>query len=114
MEKEIICTVCPTGCIMHVVGTEKEIESIEGYTCPRGKKYGEAEFLAPVRILTSTVKSNEGRLIPCRSKEPLPKDKVLECMEVLRGITVVLPIKRGDSIVADILGTGIDIVATGE
>ena len=115
MEKNIICTVCPTGCIIKVVGNEKEITSIEGFTCPRGKTYGTAEFLAPVRTLTSTVKVSGGNnvLVACRSAQPLPKDKVLDCIKVLRDITLQAPVCRGYVIVKNILDTGVDIVATG-
>ena len=116
MEKDIICTVCPTGCIIHVTGDDKTISSIEGYTCPRGKAYAEAEFLAPVRTLTSTVKV-EGAgsvLVACRSEKSLPKGKVLECMKEIHALTVKAPVNRGDILIPDILGTGVNIVATGQ
>lgn len=116
MEKNIICTVCPTGCIIKVVGDEKSIASIQGYTCPRGKAYGEAEYLAPVRTLTSTVKVKGGKnvLVACRSEKPLPKDKVLSCMDVIRKIELSAPVKRGTIVVENILDTGVNIVTTGE
>ncbi|MBR5586584.1 MAG: DUF1667 domain-containing protein [Clostridia bacterium] len=114
MEKDIICTVCPTGCIINVKGDEKSISSIEGFTCPRGKTYAEAEFLAPVRTLTSTVKVEGGSLVACRSKNPLPKDKVMDVMKEIHALNVKAPVKRGDVLIANVLGTGVDIVATGE
>ena len=40
MEKDIICTICPTGCVMHVVGDKDKVTSITGYTCKRGLAYG--------------------------------------------------------------------------
>ena len=44
MKKEIICTVCPIGCHILAEGTKEEITSIEGYTCNRGKEYGEDPY----------------------------------------------------------------------
>jgi len=114
MEKEIICTVCPRGCHINVVGNEKEVTSLEGYGCKRGVEYATAEFISPVRILTTTVKieGNDADLLPVRSNKPLPKDKLYECMEIIKKASIKLPVKQYDVIIADICGTGADIVAT--
>ncbi len=114
MKKEIICTVCPRGCHIQVEGDGKNVQKIEGYACKRGLEYGTAEYSNPVRILTTTVKIDgaEGDLLPVRSAQPIPKEKLFECMEVIRNTVVKLPIKRYDVAVSDICGTGIDIVAT--
>ena len=114
MEKEIICTVCPRGCHINVVGTEKEVESLEGYGCKRGVEYAKAEFISPVRILTTTVKidGNDTDLLPVRSNKPLSKEKLFECMEVIKKTSVKLPVKQYDVIIAGICGSDADIVAT--
>ena len=51
-------------------------------------------------------------LLPVVSKEALPKNKVLDCAAFLRGVTAVMPVRTGDVVVADILGLGVDIVAS--
>ena len=114
MKKEIICTVCPRGCRITVEGEGDTILSVEGYSCKRGLEYGSAEFAHPVRILTTTVKMAgvDNDLLPVRSTAPIPKEKILACMEVIRAVEAVLPVKRYDVIVRDICGTGADIVAT--
>ncbi len=114
MKKEIICTICPLGCRITVEGEGEEIRSVEGYTCKRGLEYASAEFAHPVRILSTTVKvaGDAGELLPVRSAAPVPKEKLFECMEVIRSVEVNLPVAMHDVIVADICGTGIDIVAT--
>ena len=114
MEKEIICTVCPRGCHIHVTGEGENVNSVEGYSCKRGLEYATAEFAHPVRILTTTVgiAGDEHELLPVRSSLPLPKDKLFECMEAIRAVRVKLPVKRYDVIVPNICGTGVDIVAT--
>ena len=116
IEKDIICTICPTGCVIHVTGDEKSIASIEGFSCKRGEAYGTSEFLAPVRTLTSTVKVEGAKypLVACRSNKPMPKDKVLDAMKEIHALTVKVPVNRGDVLIPNILGTGVDIVATGE
>ncbi len=114
MEKEIICTVCPRGCHINVVGSENEVKSLDGYGCKRGVEYASAEFISPVRILTTTVKidGNDADLLPVRSNKPLPKNKLFECMEVIKKTSVKLPVKQYDVVVANICGCGADIVAT--
>ncbi|MBR5222535.1 MAG: DUF1667 domain-containing protein [Clostridia bacterium] len=114
MNKEVICTVCPRGCHINVVGTETTVENLEGYGCKRGIEYATNEYLSPVRILTTIVKIEgvENDLLPVRSNKALPKDKLFDCMEVIRKATVKLPVKIGDVIVENICDTGVDIVAT--
>jgi len=114
MKKEIICTVCPRGCRIQVEGEGEQILSVEGYSCKRGLEYASAEFAHPVRILTTTVKMAgvAGDLLPVRSSKPLPKEKLFDCMAVIRSTEVKLPVARYDVIIADICGTGVDIVAT--
>ena len=114
MKKEIICTVCPRGSHVMVEGEGEQILNVEGYSCKRGLEYASAEFAHPVRILTTTVKMNGtgSDLLPVRSNKPVPREKLMACMDVIRGIEVQQPVKRYDVIVADICGTGADIVAT--
>ena len=116
MKKEIICTVCPRGCRITVEGEGEIIQSISGFTCKRGETYAAAEFTHPVRILTTTVKiaGREDALVPVRSSKPIPKEKLFDAMDVIRSKTVSAPVRQYDVIIPDILGTGADIVATGD
>ena len=113
MKKEIICTICPKGCTVTVEGVVDDVKA-EGYGCKRGLEYAIAEYTSPVRILTTTVKveGNDSDLLPVRSEKPLPKDKILDCMEVIKKTSVKLPVKQYDVVVKDICNTGVDIVAT--
>ncbi len=114
MNKEVICTVCPRGCHINVIGNETAVESLDGYGCKRGIEYATNEYLSPVRILTTIVKIEgvDNDLLPVRSNKPLPKDKLFDCMAVIRKATVKLPVKINDVIIENICDTGVDIVAT--
>ena len=114
MKKEIICTVCPRGCHIMVEGDGEKVLTAEGYSCKRGLEYANTEYAHPVRILTTLVKiaGVPNDLLPVRSSQPVPKEKLFDCMDVIRGTTVKLPVKRYDVIVPNICGTGVDIVAT--
>lgn len=114
MKKEIICTVCPRGCHINVEGEGEKITAMEGYGCKRGVTYATAEFSHPVRILTTTVMIDgmKGELLPVRSANPLPKEKLFDCMELIRKVKVALPVEMHDVIISNICETGVDIVAT--
>ena len=114
MKKEIICTVCPRGCHITVDGEGEKILSMEGYGCKRGTEYAAAEFAHPVRILTTTVKldGQDNNLLPVRSNKPVPKEKLFDCMSIIRSTEVSGPVARYDVIIPNICNTGVDIVAT--
>lgn len=111
MIKELICISCPMGCHLQV---DIEKQKVTGNTCKRGEVYGINEVNNPVRVVTSTVKIKNGELpvIPVKTKGAVQKDLNFKVMEVLREIEVEAPIKVGDIIVENILGTGVDVVAT--
>lgn len=113
MKKEITCTTCPNGCEIQVKGTETEIVSLIGAQCRRGEVYAKNEFLHPVRVLTTTVRT-AGEPLPVRSSKPIPKELLLACMEVIRMQYAVPPVCLHQVIIPNILGTGADIIATRE
>jgi CxxC motif-containing protein len=114
MKKEIICTICPIGCNISVDGEGEAITSVKGYSCKRGVEYARNEFSHPVRILTTTVKvAGSDQLLPVRSNKPIPKEMIMDCMEVIKKITASSKVKRYDVIIPDICGSSADIVATG-
>ncbi len=44
----------------------------------------------------------------------MPKDKLFDCMKEIRKLNLDAPVNRGDVLIADVCGTGVDIVASGE
>ena len=119
MEKrELICIGCPMGCPVTVEMDEDkdggEIVSVSGNTCPRGDAYARKEVTNPTRIVTSTVKVEGGfvEMISVKTKEDIPKEKIFDCVKALKGVTVKAPVHIGDVILADVAGTGVDVVAT--
>ena len=115
MEKEIICTVCPRGCHICVTGDGKTAEKIQGYGCNKGLAYAKSEYSNPVRILTTVVKVlGKNELLPVRSNAPVPFNKLMDCMEVIKAVKVNAPVNRYDVIVNNIADTGVDIIATKE
>lgn len=114
MKKSLVCVSCPLGCPIEVEMENGEVISVTGNTCKRGELYARTEMTHPVRSLTSTVKVEGGvhPVVPVKSASPVPKEKMLDCMKVINSVTVKGPVKIGDVIITDILGTGVNIVAT--
>lgn len=112
--RKINCIVCPLSCVGEVTLEDGQIKAITGFACDRGKQYGEEEITFPKRTLTTTVKILGGELplLPVVSKLPLPKDRVMDCARYLSTVNVKAPVAEGDIICPDILGLGVDIIAT--
>ncbi len=117
MVKDIICITCPQGCIIKVTGdpAKGEITGCEGFKCKRGKVYAENEFIKPLRILTSSVKTSGASvpLVAVRTSAPIPKDMQMAAMEEVKKITVSGKLVPGDVIVENFMGTGANLVASG-
>lgn len=110
--KKMVCIVCPLGCTMDVeMGEELKVV---GNTCKRGFEYAAKECTNPTRTITTTVGIDNGELpvVPVKTSGEVPKDRVMACMQVLRKIRIQAPVKCGEVILQDILGTGVSVVAT--
>lgn len=107
----IICITCPKGC--HLSVDEENGYAVTGNSCPRGAEYGKNELLHPVRVVTSTVRIDGAILprLPVKTDRPLPKEKMFDCMALIDSITVQSPVKVGQVLAANILGTDVNIVA---
>ncbi|MFY9114754.1 MAG: DUF1667 domain-containing protein [Dethiobacteria bacterium] len=115
-KQEIICIVCPVGCKLQVEENAAAESGyiVEGHTCKRGIKYGIEEMTDPRRNICSTV-IIEGAslgLLPVKTDRPIPKDAIFDCMKEINKVKVTAPVKMGDVIIKDVMGTGTDIVAS--
>jgi CxxC motif-containing protein len=64
--------------------------------------------------VTSTVRVDDGDLplVSVKTDPPVPKATMFEVMQHLAHVVVTAPVNIGDIIVANVLGTGSNIVAT--
>ena len=111
MERELICICCPKGCHLKVNIDENKVS---GNSCKRGAEYGLNEVTNPVRVITTTVKVEDGVLpvVPVKTKEPIPKGLNFQCMKEINKIeTLKKYFQDTDIIIKNVLGTGVDIVA---
>ncbi len=113
---EKTCIVCPVGCQLKIEKDNKEESGykVTGNRCPRGKKYAITEMTNPTRVVTSTVKIKdvENLMLPVKTTDGLPKEKLMDFMKDINEIEVKLPIKRGDILIENIYNTGVNLVST--
>lgn len=113
MQQEMICIICPVGCRMTV---EKDGESIRvtGNTCKRGERYAAAEFTNPVRVVTSSVFVDGGHmpLVSVRTAGSIPKGDIGRLMDALKTVRLQAPVRVGDVVLADAVGSGVNVIAT--
>lgn len=113
-EISMCCTTCPSGCALMVTVDGSRAVKVEGNTCKRGIKFAEKELIAPERMLTSTVLvkiSGQDYLIPVKSREPMPKEKMIDAMQSIRAVCLDHSVKMGDVIIQNVVDCGVDIVA---
>ena len=112
MVRDLTCIVCPKGCALKVETEGKEILSISGFACPRGKQYAIDEATHPMRTVTSTARTENGEVIPVKTDRAIPKEAIFDCMKEINAACVKLPAKIGDVIIERVLGTDANVIVT--
>ena len=113
MKRELTCIVCPKGCAITITSTKDGLVCT-GQGCSKGEAYALQETTAPKRMLTATVEIRGAvhARCPVVSSEPVPKERMLEILEVLKPLVLNAPVRLNQVIVPNILDTGIDILAS--
>ncbi len=111
--EDIICITCPKGCTLEVTHEGKTVIKVD-QGCKRGKEYVERELVDPRRMVATTVRVTGGihPLLPVATSAPFPKPLISGLMAALREITLNAPVQNGQVVLADALGSGIDILAS--
>lgn len=133
MKEELTCITCPLGCRLEAERLPEGGLAVAGNRCPRGAAYAREELLAPKRVVTATCrvvppKRDEAmprsalalsrsaggapRRIPCKTAAPFPKERAGELLAEIYQVVVSLPVARGQVLISDALGSGIDVIAT--
>ena len=112
MSKELICIVCPMGCHLEV-DLENDYQ-VTGNQCKRGIDYAKKELTNPTRTITSTVKIEGGiyNRIPVKTDKEISKKMIFDVMKLLDSITLQSPVKVGEVVLENVLGTGVNIVTS--
>ena len=110
MEKRTItCIECPLGCSISVSLDGVNITNIEGNTCKRGAIYAKNEIVCPRRVVTTTVKTTDGRMMAVKTDKPIKKSQTFEVMQKIR--TIITEPKSIGEVVLDNISEDINLVS---
>jgi len=114
MKKELICISCPQGCALEVEYDETSIIKVEGAQCKRGQAYAESEVFHPTRMVTTTICINGAciPLIPIKTSGAVSRDLTMDIVRRAAKLRVPAPVRCGDVVLANVLDTGVNLVAT--
>ena len=108
---KVICTECPMGCEITVEKQGEQIISITGNTCPRGKLYATNEVTCPKRVVTTTVRAENGKMVAVKTDAPVKKSEMFMVVKAANEFTAKLPVKIGDVLIENVVN-GINLVSS--
>lgn len=110
MNRNLTCIICPRGCALTAEITSSGV-TVTGHSCPRGEEYAVNECLHPMRTVTATVRvsNRPNTMVSVKTTQPVPKERMMEVMTLLRQTQVQAPVTIGDVILEDICDTQIVI-----
>jgi CxxC motif-containing protein len=111
---KFLCVSCPFGCSLTAEHEGGKLVSVSGNACPTGERYAASEVSLPVRSFTSTVRVDGGTLprCPVRSRSPVPLSLIFAVKAETDRVTVKPPIEIGQTVIKNVLETGVDIIAS--
>ena len=109
-----LCIGCPLGCRLEVEELGGGNVEVRGQSCKKGEVFGKQEHLDPRRVVTTTVAVEGGvwPRLPVKTGGEVPKGAVIAVCRLLHGLNLEAPVAIGQVIAADVLGTGVDVVAS--
>lgn len=113
--RELVCIVCPRGCTMKICWQDGEY-SVSGNSCKRGREFAISEMTEPKRTICSTVRTvfPEVPVLPVRVSGEIPKDRIFDVMKEINAFLLEKPVGRGEAVIKNVLGLGVDIIATSD
>lgn len=113
MTHELTCIECPNGCQLSATQDAQGVWQITGARCPKGKVFALSELTAPMRTIASLVKTTSKRVpvLPVRVSGPIPKEAIFKVMAEIHKVCLSEPVGRGEVIISNILGLGIDLIS---
>ena len=103
---ELTCIVCPRGCTLRIEERDGRF-TVTGNACKRGEQFATAEMTCPTRTVFPEVP-----VISVRTSAEIPKDKIFDVMREINRARVTHPMKRGEAVLPNVLGLGVDIIIT--
>jgi CxxC motif-containing protein len=78
------CIVCPACCDLETDGTD-----VNGARCPKGEAFARQEMIAPLRVITTTVRCETPkgiRMLPVKTSYPVPIALIPDVMKQIKAL----------------------------
>jgi CxxC motif-containing protein len=137
MDDRLTCILCPIGCELEVRRDGESLD-VRGNECDKGLDFAADEVLRPKRNLATSIpaRSEAGaagtlpartaagaagtfstagtaaRMISVRLTVPVPREMIFPVLAEIAKLRPALPVRRGQVLIANVLGTGADVIAT--
>jgi CxxC motif-containing protein len=110
----LTCVLCPVGCELEVRGDRAGELEVSGNQCDKGVPFAVEEVLRPRRNLATSVpvRGTAVRMVSVRLSGPVPREMLFAVLAEIAKLRPEAPVRRGQVLIADVLATGVDVLAT--
>jgi len=110
----LTCVLCPVGCELEVRKDESGERDVRGNQCDKGIPFAVEEMLYPKRNLATSVpvRGTAATMVSVRLSGRVPRETIFPILAEIARLRPEAPVRRGQVLIADVLGTGVDVIAT--
>jgi CxxC motif-containing protein len=110
----LTCVLCPVGCELEVGKDAAGEIQVQGNQCDKGLPFAVEEVLDPKRNLATSVllRGTAARMVSVRLTRTVPREMLFPILKEIAKLRPEAPVRRGQVLIADVLGTGADVIAT--
>ena len=110
----LTCVLCPVGCELEVRKDAAGELQIQGNQCDKGIPFAVEEVLYPKRNLATSVpvRGTTAKMVSVRLSDRVPREMIFPILAEIAKLRPEVPVCRGQVLIADVLGTGVDVIAT--
>ena len=113
MEKTLTCINCPVGCRIQATIENGACVRVSGNSCKLGERYAMQESVKPLRMVTAVLPVAGARCpVSVKTRSPIPKEDIARCMAELSQLQLKAPVRMGDVVLPNAVGSGVDVIAT--
>jgi len=110
----LTCVLCPVGCELEVVKDAAGEIQVQGNQCDKGLPFAVEEVLRPRRNLATSVpvRGTAAKMVSVRLNRTVPREMIFPILKEIAELRPAAPVRRGQVLIADVLGTCADVIAT--
>lgn len=107
---QFICIECPIGCDLIAEQIGADI-SVTGNGCKRGELYAKNEIVSPKRIITTTMRTEDGKIVAVKTDNPVNCKDIFTYINMIKSVKACKDCKIGDILISNI-DVNVNVVAT--